>query len=313
MVISAMVWLQSTTARALAVSACVGVPIATLVCAVPSAVGETEPTSGAVAVTCPSPNPPNMLALTAGTPQSSPLGSFFATDLQVAFTNSNGCPVTTAIAGTPVTFSAPSAGASGLFSASESNTVTVGSDATGTAAASTFIASAAAGSYAVIARSAYGSVSFDLTNVEASNSSGCGALVSATVATGGAPAGKPTKLAVGVGATQSAVAGTRFPIRLAVTVTNAEKTPVPGVLVTFMASNRGPSGYFTVRSSGAKTPVSHARRSRTSHPLRVEVKTDACGIAVAPTFTANHHDGGYVVLASVERLKAAFALVNEGQ
>jgi len=43
------------------------------------------------------------------------------------------------------------------------------------------------------------------------------------------------------------------------------------------------------------------------------MKTDACGIALAPAFTANHRRGGYIVLASVERLKAAFALVNEGR
>jgi len=32
---------------------------------------------------------------------------------------------------------------------------------------------------------------------------------------------------------------------------------------------------------------------------------------VAPAFTANHRDGGYIVLAGVGDVKAAFALVNE--
>jgi len=79
------------------------------------------------------------------------------------------------------------------------------------------------------------------------------------------------------------------------------------VLVTFAAPSRGPSGYFSVRSGGAHTLASRAFRSR-----RIEVRADDCGIALAPTFTANHHQGGYVVVASVERVKAAFALVNEG-
>jgi hypothetical protein len=239
------------------------------------------------------------------------LGSAFQTNLQVAFTNSNGCPVTTAVAGIPVTFSAPSAGASGLFSASGSNAVTVGSDASGMAAAPTFTADNVAGGYTVTASSAYGSISFSLTNTETGDTSACGAATS----TSDAPtslADRPTRLTVGVGATQSTPTGTRFPIRLAVTVTDAEKNPVPGVLVTFVAPSRGPSGYFTVRSGGAHTPMSHTPNSGRSRPHRVQVRTDACGIALAPAFTADDRAGGYVVVASVERVQSAFALVNEG-
>jgi hypothetical protein len=322
--ISGTAWLRSATARArrsLAVSVGVGAAIAALAYGALPAEGETggSPTEigtsspGTGTSNCPSSNPPNQMTLVAGTPQSAPLGSVFATNLQVAFTNGNGCPVTTAVAGIPVTFSAPSAGASGRFSASRSNTVTVGSDATGTAAAPMVTATGATGGYTVIASSAYGSVSFGLTNVEAGNSSACGTLTNATASTGEEPAGKPTRLTLGVGATQSAVAGTRFPISLTVTVTDAEKNPVPGEPVTFTAPNRGPSGYFTVSSGAANTLAAHTPRSRTLHPRRVEVKTDACGIALAPAFTANQRDGGYVVLASVEHVQAAFALVNEGQ
>jgi hypothetical protein len=299
------------TRGTLAVSACVGVAVATLFWRALPAEGETEPQSRSSAATCPSPNAPNELTLTAGTPQTSTLGSAFATGLQVAFTNSNGCPVTTAIAGIPVTFSAPSTGASGSFSASGSNTVTVGSDAAGMAGAPVFTANYDAGGYTVTASSAYGEVSFALMNVEGGNASACATGGSDTPSTGDAPtglAGRPTKLTVGVGAAQSTPAGARFPIGLAVTVTDAEKDLVPGVLVAFTAPDRGPSGYFTVRSGGAKLVASH-----TSHPRRVEVRSDACGIALAPTFTANRRQGGYVVVASVERVKAAFALVNEGR
>ena len=75
-------------------------------------------------------------------------------------------------------------------------------------------------------------------------------------------AGRASKLTVGVGARQSTPTGTRFPIRLAVTVTDAEKDPLPGVPVTFVAPSRGPSGRFTVRSGGAHRPASQ-RSART--------------------------------------------------
>jgi hypothetical protein len=315
----------SRVRRSLAVAAGVGAAVAGLACWAGPAEGETGPPSSTGAASCPSPNPPNTLALTAGTPQSATLGSAFQANLQVAFTNTNGCPVTTAVAGIPVTFSAPAAGASGLFSASGSNTVTVGSDASGMASAPTLTANYVAGGYTATASSAYGSVSFALTNAEGVTPSRCASASDTTGSTGAAPArpaGKPTTLTVGVGATQFATAGARFPIRLAVTVTDADSTPVPDTLVTFAAPNRGPSGFFTVRSGGAQlsshAPSAGASDSRAPHPRamhlrRVQVKTNACGIALAPAFTADHRVGGYVVVASVEHVKAAFALVNEGR
>ncbi len=361
------------------------------------------------------------MTLVAGTPQTAILQSVFASGLQVALTNSDGCPVTSAAAGIPVTFSAPASGASGVFSTSASNTVTVGADASGTVAAPPFTANAAAGSYAVTASSSYGSVSFSLTNTAAgipakilaiplksrsasvtsrysqplrvkvldsggnpvagttvtftfgtgsrpcgtgpSSSAGAsfadaGAQATATTNTSGvassplftanstagsftatavvsgketsggsgkespgasgsdaAPpvsfslsnlAGKPIKLTTGVGSTQSTLAGTPFAIRLAVTVADAQKNPVPRALITFSAPLAGAGGRFTV---DARDPH---HRARVSHTSTVEVKTNACGIAVAPAFTANDTQGGYIVKATVEHVRpAAFALVNE--
>jgi hypothetical protein len=262
-----------------------GAVLALLACGSLPAEAETGAPAGTGAASCPSSNPPNTLTLVAGTPQSATLGSAFAIPLQVVLANSDGCPVT-GVAGVPVTFSAPSAGAGGLFAQSGSSVV-VGSDASGMASA-TFTANDALGSYTVTASSAYGSVSFSLTNADASKSGGC--------AGGAAPtdlAGEPTKLTAGLGATQSARVGTRFEIGFAVTVTDAEKNPVAGVLVTFAAPTRGASGSFTAR-----------RR-------RVEVRTDACGVALAPPFTANRRRGGYIVVARVEHVRTAFALVNE--
>ncbi len=371
------------------------------------------------AANCPSPNPPNQLTLVAGTPQTAPLNSAFAGNLQVALTNSDGCAVTGA-AGVPVTFSAPAAGASGRFAASNSNTVTVGSDAAGAVAAPAFLANGAAGSYTVTAASSYGTVSFALTNTAAgvparvvalpgaskakvtarfaaplrarvldaggapvagvavtfSLASGatarCGSTVTAGAsfaggatqatastdanglavspalvagaaagsftatasvseagaaaegagkggpsASGARPAafelvdlaGAPHTITPGVGARQTAPYGSAFPIRLAVNVTDAERNPVPGALVTFAAPRAGASGRFTVRSHGP-----HRRRSRVSERRTVAVRTGACGIAVAPRFTADGATGGYVVKAGAGRARpAAFALVNDAR
>jgi len=382
----------------------------------------TSPTATGTS-NCPSSNPPNQMTLVAGTPQTAILQSAFATGPQVALSNSDGCPVTSAAAGVPVTFSAPSSGASGVFSTSGSNTVTVGSDASGSVAAPTFTANDTQGSYTVTASSQYGSVSFSLTNTaagvpaqltaiplkrrsarvtagfpeplqvrvldaggnpvagatvtftlgaggsspcDASASSSAGATftgagtqatattgatgvasspllsanstagsftataaVSGKEPTGGSGkensgasgsgaatpvsfslsnlAGKPTKITPGVGSTQSTQAGSAFPIRLAVTVTDAQKNPVPGTLITFSAPLAGASGRFTLRSSGSRR-----RRAHVSHAHAVKVKTNVCGIAVAPPFTANDTQGGYIVKATVKHARAAaFALVNE--
>jgi len=389
-----------------------------------------SPSEAGASSNCPSSDPPNQMTLVAGTPQTAILGSAFASDLQVALTNSDGCPVTSAAAGIPVTFSAPASGASGVFSTSGSNTVIVGADASGTVAAPPFTANTAAGSYTVTASSQYGSVSFSLTNTAAgiatrivaiplksrsasvtgrypeplqvtvldsdgnpvagttvsftlgsgagasgtcgtSSSSSAGATftgggtqatattgangvassplltanntagsftataaVSGKEPTGGSGkensgaspsdaatpvsfslanlAGQPAKLATGVGSTQSTPAGTPFAIRLAVTVTDAQKNPVPGALITFSAPLAGASGRFAGRSSIGHARGPHHHRSRAAHTRTVKVKTNACGIAVAPAFTANDSQGGYIVKATVKHAKpAAFALVNE--
>jgi hypothetical protein len=346
---------------------------------------------------CPASNAPTALTLVGGSPQTAVLGAAFAGNLQVALSDTNGCPLTTSLAGTPVTFSAPASGAGGTFAGSGSNTVTVGSDASGMAAAAMFSANGIAGSYTITARSPYGSVSFAMTNTAAgipaairvvgrasqsatvsthyehplevrlldasgtplqgvsvtftlgagsSSASGAGAGASfsggasqATVMTTGAGiatsprfeagtaagrftatatlsdsapprgstravsfplrnlAGAASTVTAGAAASESAAAGGRFPIRLAVTVTDADANPVSGALVTFSAPGHGASGTFA---------RSHRKRSRI-----VRIRTNASGIAVAPAYTANRKQGGYVVRAFVEHAgAAAFALVN---
>jgi hypothetical protein len=411
-------WARHGVLVALALACAIG----TLAVSPLPARGETERPSGSAGSSCPSSNPPNQLTLVGGTPQTASLEEAFASGLQVSLANSDGCPVTGA-AGVAVTFSAPSSGASGLFSGSGSNTVTVGSDASGEAAAPTFTANDTAGSYTLTASSQYGSVSFSLTNTATgiparivvidptvpsarvlnpfaqplqvkvldadgspvagatvtftlgSSSAGvnrCGATstagarfiggaAQASAATGSSGvasspplianagagsftataavseggdgagssggsagsgagaggssasiqasfalaslAGAPAKITTGVAATESTEAGARFPIRLAVTVTDAQKNPVGGAPVTFAAPASGPSGRFTLHSHGGY---------HVSHPHTVKVKTDACGIALAPAFTADRRQGGYIVKATAAGARpAAFALVNE--
>jgi hypothetical protein len=355
--------------------------------------------SGVPNPACPAANPPNALTLVAGSPQTATLDTAFAGNLEVTLGNTNGCPLTTSLAGVPVTFSAPASGATVRFAASGSNVVTVGSDASGMAAAAMFSANGIAGSYTIIASSPYGSVSFALTNTAAGvpatirvvgrasqaatvstrykhplevrlldaggtplrgvsvtftlgagggSSSPSGAVAgasfsggaaqatvattaagiatsprfeagtaagrftaTATLADGATPrgstravsfplrnlAGVASTVMAGAAASESAATGAAFPIRLAVTVTDAEANPVSGALVTFSAPGRGPSGTFT---------RSRRRRSRI-----VRVRTNASGVAVAPAYRANGRQGGYVVKASVDHAgAAAFALVN---
>jgi hypothetical protein len=108
-------------------------------------------------------------------------------------------------------------------------------------------------------------------------------------------AGPPAAVAAGVAASESTPVATRFPIRLAVSVTDANGNPVGGARVTFTAPARGADGHFP---RGARN---------------VRVTTSSSGVAVAPIFTANNVPGGYAVIARVGGTKrsAAFALVNE--
>ncbi|MGH9046186.1 MAG: hypothetical protein ACRDVW_02615, partial [Acidimicrobiales bacterium] len=238
--------------------------------------------------------------------QSASVTSRYHQQLQVRVSDANGNPV----AGTTVTFTlgTAAAGACGTTTTASASfagggtTATATTDAGGLARSPTFTANTAAGSFTATAAVSSG-------GGKEANSASSAASPSATQASVSLVnlAGKPAKIALGVGSTQSTTTGSVFPIRLAVTVTDAEKNPVPGALVTFSAPAHSASGRFTVRSR-----ASHRHRSRISHLHAVQVKTNACGIALAPPLTANHQLGGYIVKASAKPARpAAFALVNE--
>jgi protocatechuate 3,4-dioxygenase beta subunit len=181
------------------------------------------------------------------------------------------------VEGATVTFSlGASAGGAGASFAGGGTQATALTDASGVAASPLFRAGNTAGSFTATATTAgvTAPVSYALRSV----------------------AGKPAAIAAGVAASESTPVASRFPIRLAVTVTDANGNPVRGARVRFSAPARGPSGHFGVH--GART---------------VRVTTNVSGIAVAPVFTAGRVAGGYVVTARVAGATraAAFALVNE--
>jgi protocatechuate 3,4-dioxygenase beta subunit len=213
----------------------------------------------------------NTLTATTAQRQTAAVGGRYGRLLEARVLDATGQP----IEGASVTFTLPStasgAGAGFLGGGSQASTLT---DGNGRASSPPLVANSTAGRFTATAAvtGIATPVSYALENV---------AGAAATIATGAADG-------------QATAAGSRFPIRLAVTVTDADKNLVAGVLVTFRAPSRGPGGRF-------------ARAARI-----VRVKTNADGVAVAPPFIANARPGGYVVTAAVAGTKqrAAFALVN---
>jgi hypothetical protein len=206
------------------------------------------------------------------------VGKRYSRPLEVRLVDGGGKPV----AGQTVTFTLGSGGASAASAGAAASFVggaaeaTVTTDSAGIAISPPFDANTTAGTFTATATAAgvTRAASFPLRNL----------------------AGKPATITAGAAASEQAVEGARFPIPLAVTVTDEDGNAVAGAAVRFSAPERGPSGAFV-------------RRGR---PRAVVVRTDASGVAVAPGFVANQKAGGYVVRAAVGRAPAtAFALVNQ--
>ena len=231
---------------------------------------------------CPTSNPPNELMLEGGSPQTAQLNTGFDSPVQVTLANTNGCPVTSVV-GIPITFMAPSSGASGRFATSGSNTVTVGADVSGNASAPMFTANDTAGSYTVVASSTYGSVSFSLTN---------------------SAAGIPATITLLSPASQSAKVNTNYEHPLSVRVLDAAGNPVSGATVSFtLGPAAGSSGGSAASSAGASFAGGSAQGT---------AMTDSDGIATSPQFTANGTIGILTATATVAGLPApaSFRLEN---
>jgi hypothetical protein len=247
------------------------------------AVADTPP-AGTTTAACPTYNVPNTMTLVAGTPQSTKLGAPYAVDLQVSISNTNGCPVTTGLAGRPVTFAAPGSGPSGTFASSGSNAVLVGTNADGVAAAPQFTANGLPGGFAVVATSDYGMVAFSLVNT----ASGVAATISA------------------VHASQSVTVGSRYAQPLQATVLDADGTPVAGAQVVFTLGASSDSG------GGGGGGSTTAGASFTSGGTQATETTDSSGVATSPTLTANSTAGMFTASAATAGIAepVSFRLVN---
>src|SRR5262249_9136331 len=166
-----------------------------------------------------------------------------------------------------------SAGAAGATFAGGAAQASAVTNRDGVAVSPALTANSVAGSYAATATStaAPGTLTFPLRNL----------------------AGTPAALTCGAATGETATVGTSFPVRPAVVVADAKGNAVAGAVVTFSAPARGAGGHFA------------------GHGRTVRMRTDAHGIAVAPSFVANGVAGGYAIRTSVPGARpAAFALVN---
>jgi len=96
------------------------------------------------------------------------------------------------------------------------------------------------------------------------------------------------------GSPQSAAINTAYAAPFTVLVRDGNNNLLPGAQVTFSAPSTGPSGTF---SGGIRAAV---------------ISSNASGVAIAPTFTANGLGGTFTVTASAGTHSAAFALNNTG-
>ena len=244
-----------------------------------AATGDTGSTS------CPSSNPPNELVLAGGTPQTAPLDTGFANPLQVELANTNACPITTSVTGTPVTFTAPASGPSATFAASGSNALTIGTDATASASVQILTADDTPGVYTVTASSAYGTVSFALTNTAA---------------------GIPATITALTPTSQHATVNHSYSHPLTVRVLDANDTPVVGANVTFSLGSAGGGGATGASSGGA------AGASFDDGTSQATETTNAEGVATSPSLRANATSGAFTATATVQHVTepASFALDN---
>jgi adhesin/invasin len=242
------------------------------------------PSSEATTAACPPSNPPDELTLVAGTPQTAKLNSSFATPFQVVLANTNGCPVTATVAGTVISFSAPSSGPSGAFAASGSSSVSVGTDATGAASAEGFSANDQPGTYTLTASSPYGSVVFSLTNTAAG--------LAATI--------NPQPPS-----TRAAYVDTTYAEPLSALVLDANGNPVEGVPVTFSLGG----GAAGAGNAGAASAPAATFAGGTS---QVTATTNSSGLASSPLVTANATPGAVTATATVAGVAqpASFRLLN---
>jgi N-terminal glycosyl-hydrolase-114-associated domain/Galactose oxidase, central domain/Kelch motif len=201
------------------------------------------------------------LSATSGTPQSTTVGTAFASPLVVTVDDSNGNPVGGAI----VTFTAPSSGASGTFAGGAKTAIT---NSSGVATSAVFTANGTTGSYTVTAgvSGVSQTARFRLTNL--ANSSNNPASISAT-------SGTP----------QSAMISSAFTSPFVVTVKNSSGTGVNGVTVTFSVPSSGASGTF---AGGVSTATTNSSGVATSAVFTANTKAGNYTVTASVTGVSAH-------------------------
>ena len=214
-------------------------------------------------------------AITTTGPPTATVDTRYRRPLQARVLDGNGQP----IEGASVTFSIqPSGSGAGATFVGGASQATVTADADGLATSPPVIADKTAGTYtATAATGDTGAVTYTLQNRAAA----------------------PDTITAGAASGESTPVGTRFPVRLAVTVADKDGNPVAGATVVFSAPARGASARFALRKRTT---------GRTVH-----VHTNQKGIAVAPPLAAGTKVGGYIVTATIKgsSKRAAFALINQ--
>lgn len=223
-----------------------------------------EPTLTPTTVpTNPPPPTPSSISATAGTPQSTMVGTAFTVGLQARVTDGSG----NGVAGIDVTFTAPGSGASGTFGGA----ATVTTNALGYTNAPAFTANTIAGSYVVTASAGALTTNFNLTNIP----------------------GGPVAISAIAGTPQAAQVTTAFATALQAHVTDSNGNGVPGVNVTFTAPGSGASGTFggstavvTDASGVATAPSFTANTVAGSYPVTASAGVLTANFALTNTPSA---------------------------
>lgn len=203
-----------------------------------------------------------------GALQSAKVGTAFSAPLTVSVTCDG-----TALAGVPVTFTAPSSGPSATFLTTDAASQTVDTGSTGQAESSQVVAGDTAGSYTVTAAAV----------VPTTSSSSCAGQSETADFPLTNTAGTPSGVSVVSGSDQQAAVGTAFADPLVVLVDDQYGNPVPGVAVTFaVQASDGATATFATGGSS------------------VSVATTASGEAASPTLTAGSTAGAFTVVAQVQ-------------
>jgi protocatechuate 3,4-dioxygenase beta subunit len=230
----------------------------------------------------------NTLTATAPVGQTATVAHQYALPLRARVLDASGQP----IEGASVTFTLPAAASSaGASFPGGSNQASALTDASGQASSPPLTANTTAGRFTATAAVAgvATTLSYPLENL----------------------AGKPATITPGAADGETTPAGTRFPIRLAVTVKDANSNPVAGATITFTAPAHGASGRFAAHLPLRNQTAKDGKQPTPGQGRRtVRVKTNANGIAIATAFTANDTPGGYVVTANADGHRVGFALIN---